>query len=130
MGTMEILAAILILISLVKLVFVFLDLQSWLGVTRRLYTNPARTSLVFLVLAGFVLYLLILSGLTIVQILAVCLFFVLLVAAGFAPYYGKILDLFEDQDLTAAMKEQWLYVALWLSLLGWGLVEILRTAGG
>lgn len=129
MGTMEILAAILILISLVKLIFVFVDLRSWLGFTRRIYANPARASLVSLVLAGFVLYLLILSGLTIVQILAVCLFFVLLVAAGFAPYYSKILDLFRDRDLTAAMKEQWLYLAVWLTLLGWGLVEILRTAG-
>ncbi|MDZ4165450.1 MAG: hypothetical protein U1C55_10010 [Smithellaceae bacterium] len=130
MGTLEILALIVILISIVKLVFVFVDLRSWLGFTRRLYAKPTRIALISLVLAVFVLFLLILSGLTIVQILAVCLFFVLLVAAGFAPYYTKILDLFGDLDLTAAMKNQWHYLALWIILMGWGLVEILRTAGG
>lgn len=129
MGTMETLAAILILISLVKLVFVFIDLQSWLGFTRRIYANPTRTSLVSLLLAGVVLFLLIRSGLTIVDILAVCLFFVLLVAAGFAPHYSKILAIFRDEDMKRILKDQWLYIALWLILLGWGLVEILRSSG-
>jgi hypothetical protein len=124
-STIEVLAAVLIVLSVVKLVVISVNGPAWLALAKALYSRPLVTSAVSYVLAGLVLYFLLQSGLTIVQILAVCLFVVLLLVPGFAPCASEVLRWFEGEDLRQILKDQWLYVVVWLVLLGWGIYALL-----
>ena len=121
---LKIIAAILIAFSAIKLLFVLVDVRAWVRFARRLYANPAVTSVVALVLAAIVLYLLLAAGMSIVQILAVCVFVVLLLVVGIAPYANELFAWLDRQDLGAMIKRQWLYTLIWVVLLAWGAVEI------
>ena len=121
----KVLAAILILLSLLKLTMVLVNARAWLGFVKRLYANPQVTSGIALVVAGVILYLLIRSGLDIVQILAVCLFVVFLMVDGVAPYASHLFAWFETQDVGQLIKRQWLYVLVWIALLVWSACTLL-----
>jgi hypothetical protein len=116
----EISAALLILLAVVKLIVLSFNAPAWLTAVRALYARPALTAIVSYLLAGLVLYGLLESGLTIVQILAVCLFLVLLIVPGFAPYISEVLRGLEGKTLWQMLREQWLYTLVWMLLLGWG----------
>lgn len=121
----EVLAGILILLSLVKTTMLLVNPRAWIGFTKRIYVDPKVTSLVSLAVAGIVLYLLIRSGLDIVQILAVCLFLCLLIIPAVAPYAPRLYAWVETQDIGQLLKEQWLYVSVWIALLSWGIYTLL-----
>lgn len=87
--------------------------------------NRTVTTIVFYALAGLVLYALLQSGLTIVQILAVSLFTSLLLIPGFSPYMGEVLRALEGQTFGRMMREQWHYTLVWTVLLFWGAYELL-----
>ena len=106
----QFLAGFLILLSLVKISMLLINPHAWISLVKRLYANTQVTSAVALAAAGLVLFLLIRSGLDIVQILAVCLFVSLLIVVGFAPYVPRLYDWVETQDMRQWLKEQWLYV--------------------
>lgn len=86
-----------------KITVLLINPHAWISLVKRLYTNTQMTSAVALATAGLVLFLLIRSGLDIVQILAVCLFVCLLILVGFAPYVPRLYDWVETQDM-----RQWL----------------------
>jgi hypothetical protein len=124
--SVKILAGLLIALSLAKLAMLFANPRAWIGFAKRLYARPQRIVQVSLALAALTLYLLLQSGLTMAQILAVTLFVALLVAAGFAPYAARLIESFEAQDdPRRALREQWPYLLAWLLLLGWGACELL-----
>ena len=102
----EVLAAILILLSLVKTTMLLVNARAWISFIKRFYADTKVTSVVSLVSAGIVLYLLIRSGLDIVQILAVCLFLFLLILVGVAPYVPRLYAWVETQDIGQLLKEQ------------------------
>ena len=121
---LKVIAATLIAFSAIKLLFVLVDVRAWVRFARRLYANPVVTSVVALLLAAIVLYLLLAAGMSIVQILAVCVFVVLLLVVGIAPYANELFAWLDRQDLGAMIKRQWLYTLIWVVLLAWGAVEI------
>jgi len=121
----EVLAAILILISLLKTAMLLVNPHAWIGFVKRFYADTKLTSAVSLVAAGIVLYLLIRSGLDIVQILAVCMFVFLLILVAVAPYVPRLYAWVETQDIGQLLKEQWLYVAAWFALILWGAYALL-----
>ena len=121
----EVLAGILILLSLVKTTMLLVNPRAWIGFTKRIYVDPKVTSLGSLAVAGVVLYLLIRSGLDIVQILAVCLFLCLLIIPAVTPYAPRLYAWVETQDIGQLLKEQWLYVSVWIALLSWGIYMLL-----
>lgn len=127
-STIDILAGILIALSVVKLVFVLSDVRAWLAFVRRLYANPRVISLIALALAGLVLYVLLQTGLTILHVLAVCACVSLLFIVGLTPYSAHILTWFEGKDARQILMEQWLYTAVWLLLLGWGAYDLFTKA--
>jgi hypothetical protein len=116
----QILAALLLLLSAVKMAMLATRPRAWFGVARWIYRHPEITSRVALMSAALVLWLLVRSGLDIVEILAVCLFMSLLMIAGLAPYAPRLLDWIESQDLRQLTREQGGYVLAWLALLLWG----------
>ncbi len=123
-GALEVLATILIAITVIKLVVILISPQAWLSFARKFYIKPKVTSTVALILAAIVLYYLDSYGITIVQILATTLFISLIIVVGMAKYADNIFDWASEQDFNAILKEQWLYTLVWLALIGWGIVAI------
>jgi len=126
-SAIEILAGLLIVLAAIKLLVVFIDPRIWLRFAKRVYAYPAVASWVALVLAALVLYLLLRSGLTIVQVLAVTVFVALLLVVGVAPYAGRLFEWLETQSLPAMLRRQWLYIVIWVLLLAWGAVELIAA---
>ena len=124
LSAVEILAVILIVLSVAKLLFVVTNFKAWMQLMKWLFASPKFTALIASALAGVLLYFLVRSGLTIVQILAVCLFVSLLFIAGIAPYFSHISTWLEGKNTTQILKEQWLYAVIWFLLLGWGVYEL------
>ena len=122
--TLEILALILITITAVKLVIFIINPQVWYSFIRGLYSKPLLASLIAFILAMTVLYFLLVSGVTIVEILAVSLFVALLIATGLAKYADKLILWTKEQGIVFILKEVWLYTLVWLLLLAWGVGEI------
>lgn len=121
------LAALLIVLAAIKLIVVFVSPQSWLRFVRRVYAVPVVTSTVALLLAALVLFFLLRSGLTIVQVLAVTVFVSLLLVVGIAPYAGRLFEWVETQSLPAMLRQQWLYIVVWVLLLAWGAIEMIAA---
>lgn len=124
LSAIEILAGLLIVLAGIKLAVVFVDARIWLRFAKRVYAVPAVTSWVALLMGGLVLYLLLQSGLTIVQVLAVTVFVALLLVVGVAPYAGRLFEWLETQSLPDMLRRQWMYVIVWVLLLAWGAVEL------
>ena len=126
LSIIEYLAAIVIVLVIVKIIVVLLKPKAWLAITKKIYKNPQFTSIVSLLLSGVVLYFLLQSGISILQILAVTLFVSLLMMSGIAPYTQPFINWAEKQDLRQLLKNAWLYSLVWIVLLFWGVVELLR----
>ena len=124
-SAIEILAGLLIVLAGIKLTVVFATPRLWISFMKRVYAAPAAASGIALLMAALVLYLLLRSGLTIVQVLAVTVFVSLLVVVGVAPYAGRLFQWIETQSLLAMIRQQWLYVVVWVLLLAWGAVELI-----
>jgi len=121
----EIIALIVIVISLIKILTLLIKPQSWMNLSKNVYSNPKLTSLIALILAGIVLYYLIQSGITIVQILAVTAFVALLIAIGLASEVEPLMKKYEKMIKKGNLwKEYWLYTLLWVLLMLWGIREI------
>ncbi|NJO56066.1 MAG: hypothetical protein HC834_06600 [Rhodospirillales bacterium] len=118
-------AAILIVLSLLKVCVMIINPRIWLDFAKRLYTRPPITSFVALLIAAGILLGLLRSGLDIVQILAVCLFVACLVVVGMAPYAPRLLVWFETQDMAQIIRSQGIYITAWVVLLGWGAYTLL-----
>ena len=116
----DLLAALLILLAIVKVIVLSIHTPTWLNAAKALHANRRVAAIVFYVLAGLVLYGLLVSGLTILQILAASLFVALLILPGFSPYMGEVLHQLEGKTFGQIMREQWLYTLLWTALLVWG----------
>lgn len=123
-GTLEILALILIAIAAIKLIILIINPDIWYIFIEKLYSKPQFISIIALLLAALVLYLIINSGVTIVEILAVCLFIALLMMVGIAQYAGEIVNWVREKDHIFIMKELWLYTIVWLLLLIWGVQKL------
>jgi hypothetical protein len=126
-SAIEILAGVLIVLAGIKLVVIFVNARAWLKFARQIYARPAITSWIALLLAVLVLYLLLRSGLTIVQVLAVTVFVALLLIVGVAPYAQRLFGWLETQSLPAMLRQQWLYIVAWVLLLAWGAIELVAA---
>jgi len=120
LSVIKVLAGLLIVLAMVKLIIVLVSPKVWVRFMKRVYAVPFLTSMVALILAALVLYLLLQSGLSIVQVLAVTVFVSLLLVAGGAPFSKQLIDWLETQSLTTILRAQWVYVVVWVGLLAWG----------
>ncbi|MBU2616243.1 MAG: hypothetical protein KKC19_04015 [Nanoarchaeota archaeon] len=125
--SIEWLALVLIVLATIKILVILVNPKSWISFAKGIYKKPAVTSLVAFVLGAIVLYYLIQSGLTIVQILAVVVFVALLFALGLAPEASYLVKKYEGMIKKGKLwKEYWFYTLIWIVLLAWGLYEIIR----
>ena len=124
-GLLEAVALLIILFALVKLITVSISMKIWLKFSRKIYVNPKLTSVIAWIVALFLLFVLIRSGMTATQLVVVWALFGAMMAAGFAQYGNQILDWAEQRTLLDWLREQWAITLLWLVLIIWALVEII-----
>ena len=127
LSTIEILATILIVIVLIKIGVVIINPKIWLNLIAKIYTIPALISVVGFVLSILVLYFIINSGTSILEVLAVCLFVALLMMTALANYSNEFIAWISDQDILEIARKLWLYSAVWLFLLIWGMYTLLTV---
>ncbi|MBI2146543.1 hypothetical protein HYU22_04345 [Candidatus Woesearchaeota archaeon] len=123
-GTIEILAAILIAVSIIKLLVLSFSPKSWLGLARQLYLNSTITSVVALLLAAVVFYFLRKAGITVLEIFAVMLFLSLLMMMSMAKYAETLIDIYAKKGTINIWKEHWLEMVVWIILLIFGIKEL------
>ncbi len=125
MSNIEILALILVVLAIVKILMMLYNPESWFNLVQKIYVVPQIITLLALVSSLAVLYFLINSGLTIVEILAVALFIALLMMMALASYAEELIIWLKQQDMQKLMRRTWLYLVIWVLLLAWGAKEIL-----
>lgn len=121
----EIIALALIALSVIKILMIP---KAWLKyVIKPFYSKAGILFGVEVILAGAVLYFLIQSGLSIVQILAVVGFGALLTGMTFA-WYGKETLLWAKRVLKKGIwKKAWLPILIWVALIVWGALELFNV---
>ena len=123
--SIEVIAGILIIITLIKLVVILVNKDKWLAVTEAFCGKGSRgKSWIVLVLAAIVFYYLI-QVFTIVEILAVTTFVALLIAFGFMQFADDFMPMVRKMY----KKDFWsggilLYILLWLALVLWAGYEL------
>ena len=99
--------------------------QSWMNFSKKIYSNSSAIRFVAFILGTVVLYYLVQSGMTIVQILAVTAFVALLISFGLAKEGSALIKKFEPIIKKGNLwKEYWLYTLIWVVLLIWGVKEL------
>tara|TARA_Y100000310_G_scaffold342963_1_gene448489 strand:+ start:1447 stop:1836 length:390 start_codon:yes stop_codon:yes gene_type:complete len=123
--SIEIIALIMIVLGAIKMVVLLVNPKAWMNLAKNVYSKPSLTSLVSFILAGVVLYYLIQSGITIVQILSVTAFVALLIIVGLAKEIGPLMKKYETMIKKGNLwKEYWLYALAWILLMTWGVKEL------
>ena len=121
----ETIALVLIVISVIKIGVLLVNPKSWMNFAKNLYSKPKAFSAVALILAAIVLYYLLQSGISIVEILAVTAFVVLLISIGLAKEIGPLMKKYDAIIKKGNLwKENWLYTLIWVILLIWGIREL------
>jgi len=125
LGTIQILALILIVVSFVKLIILLINPKSWINFAGWVYGGRYLSAFILLVLSGIVFYYLI-KEISVVQILAVTLFVSLFIGAAYALIDGKnfIKSFYKSKMKNLLGNGIWFYTLIWLALMIWGLVEI------
>ena len=121
MTAIDTLATIIIAFSIVKVLFILFKPAKWFTFTKKIYQKTIVTQGVLLILGGYVLWILINNGITIIEIFAVMTFLALLFAFGLAPYAPKLLKIIKPKDV---LKENWFYTLIWILLLLWGIYAL------
>ena len=104
-GTLEFLAIILISLASIKLIILLIHPNLWFGLLENIYSKPQVVSSLAFALALLVLFFIIQSGVTVIEILAVCLFVALLIATGIANFADDFIVWAKRQDSLFILKE-------------------------
>jgi len=124
----ENIAFVVIVVSLIKMGVLLVKPQAWMNFAKWLWSKSIVMMTGSLILAGVVLYYLIQSGITIVEVLAVTAFVALLLAVGLAAHAKDLIKTYEGQIKKRTFWSKdgtWFYALLWLVLIVWGIKEIL-----
>ena len=125
MTPIEIIALILIVVSLAKIITILFSPGSWhKNVVKKVYTKSKLTPWIFLILTAIVFYYLI-QELTVVQILATTLFITLLFGISLSTFSEEIIGLSQKfAKNKKVLTKSWPSIIIWLILLLWGLKEL------
>ena len=126
--SVEIIALILIVIATIKMLVLVSKPMAWMEFARWVYKKPVVTKFVGAILAGVVLYYIINSGLTIVEVLAVSALMALFFMIGLAEDVGPFIKKYEAQIKAGKMwKKHWLYTLFWIAILVWGVLVLFNV---
>ena len=113
-STIEILALILIIVSVVKILFLMINPKGWFKFAKKFWGKTGWAKIISLIFAVIVFYYLTLS-MGIIEILAVTLFVALLFAVGLSGRIDDLMKIYDKQIKSGNLwKENWLYIVLCL----------------
>ena len=125
MTPIEIIALIVIIFSATKIIILLIKPKAWMNFAKSIYSNAGLAKVIGFVLAGIVLYYLISSGMTIVQILAVTAFVAALLIVRLASEVDDLLKKYDARTRRGTlMRDFWFYTLIWMLLLIWGVKEL------
>ena len=122
--SLQTLALILIVITIIKLVVILVKPKAWAGITKGILNKPIITMIVGLILAYLSLDILREAGISYVQILAVMFFLAMLMIMSYASYAKEFLSLTNKVLKKGVLKRSWLPLLVWLALIVLSLNEI------
>ncbi len=126
--SVEIIALVLIAIVAVKMLVLVSKPMAWMKFAKAIYKKPKVTQFIGAILAGVILYCLIVSGMTIVQILAVSLFMAMMFMIGLAGDIGPFIKKYDAQIKAGKLwKKHWFYTLIWIALLVWGALVLFNV---
>ena len=121
----ETIALVLIVISVIKIVILLVNPKSWMNFVKNLYSKQKTISVVAFILGAIVLYYLLQSGITFVEILAVTAFVALLMLIGLAKEVGPLIKKYDSIIKKGNLwKDYWFYTLIWVILLIFGAREL------
>jgi len=121
----ETIALVLIVVSVIKILVLLVNPKSWMNFAKGVYKNPDAVKVVSFILAAIVLWYLVQSGITIVQILAVTVFVALLFLIGLATEFNAFVKKSEALIKRGKLwQEYWFYTLIWIALLIWAIKEL------
>lgn len=121
----ETIALVIIIVSIIKMGVLLINPKSWMNFAKGVYSKPDVTSFGAFILGAIVLYYLIQSGITIVEVLAVTAFVALLIMVGLAKEVKPLIKKYEAMVKKGNLwKEYWFYSLIWILLLLWGIKEL------
>jgi hypothetical protein len=124
MTAIDTLATILIAVGIVKILFLFFKPGKWFTFATKLYKNTILIQSILFLLGGYVLWILINNGFTIIDIFAVMTFMGLLFGFGLAPYITKMMKIIKPKDV---LKTNLWYMLVWIALLLWGVYALVTS---
>ena len=121
----ETIALVLIVISVIKITVLLVNPKSWMNFAKSVYSKPGAVSLVAFILGAIVLYYLLRSGITFVEILAVTALVSLLMLIGLAKEVGALIKKYDSIIKKGNLwKDYWFYTLIWVALLVLGVKEL------
>ncbi len=129
MTPIEIIATVLAVFILVKILIIFISLESWLKIAEALLKKRALATIIYFVLASLVGYY-VFSSLNVVQVAAVMLFTSLIIALGIIPYSSALLKVIKEELGTGmnVFRKNWLSILIWLAISVWILYTVFFNA--
>lgn len=128
MTSIQIIALILIIISLIKIVVIFIKPALWYGDKNPLirYWMKAKGGVVISLALGVLVLSYLLKELSITQIFATTAFLALFMMIAFAPYAKHLYEWVNREASTDSdiFRHNWIALVLWLGLVIWVLVDI------
>jgi len=128
MTPVEIMAFIVIVVSVLKLAFFVVSPAVWFrNVSQKFYGNPTLFMPISLILAIIGLYYLT-CELSIIQIFATVFVLMFLFAASFMPFGREMLALFEPMvsDKRTIWRKTWISVVVWAILIIWAICALVK----
>jgi len=124
--TVQIIAWVVVILSVIKLLTILIKPSAWMGVVEFVYGKPWLTTIVALVLGYVTLMTLLDSGITIVQIFGVMLFFMFVMVLTFAAYSKDAVALGKKWlKQNNILKKAWVALIVWVVLLIWVIMELI-----
>lgn len=117
LGVIESFALIVAVVSIIKLLFLVINKQSWLKIVKPIYGTKG-VAWIFGILAIVVLYYL-MQSMTLIQIFAVILFIALFMGMAFTAYSSDFIKLAEKMIKGRLPAAIWIFSIIWLVLSVW-----------
>lgn len=126
MSAIENIAWIVIIGAAIKMLVLLINPSAWMNFASKFYKSKSLAKIVSLILAGVIFYYLYISGITVVQILAVTAFIGMLLVLCLADEFDYLIKKYQAVIKKGKLwKEYWLYTLIWIILLIWGVKELL-----
>jgi hypothetical protein len=118
--SLELLAWIVIALSLIKIVVIAIKPKAWLDFAGKIYTYPIATQIVSVVLTYLILSSLINSGIGFVEIFAVISLLFVLMTLSISIYSKEMMSLAKK-----LVKDKKFWKKAWFSVLVWVIISVL-----